>query len=73
MIRTLTGPSVAHTTSVGPVQPATIQLEIGQLLALGGIDTLRVDVEPLDPTVRLWSFVSVTNNDTHHVTTFSSR
>jgi hypothetical protein len=34
---------------------------------------LRVDIEPLDPTLRLWSFVSVTNNDTHHVTTFSSR
>jgi hypothetical protein len=71
--RTLTGPSTAHTVAGGPVQPATIQLEVGQLLALGGIDTLRVDIEPLDPTVRLWSFVSVTNNDTHHVTTFSSR
>lgn len=72
--RTLTVPQPAQTTIQDlPVQPGTIQLEIGQLLPLAGIETLRVDIEPLDAGLRLWSFVSVTNNDTHHVTTFSSR
>jgi hypothetical protein len=55
-----------------PSHPASLQLEIGQLLSLSGIRTLRVDVEPVDAATRLWSFVSVTNSDTHHVTTFSA-
>lgn len=74
VVRALTVPQPPQTTIQDlPVQPGTIQLEIGQLLPLAGIDTLRVDIEPLDAGLRLWSFVSVTNNDTHHVTTFSSR
>lgn len=53
--------------------PGYLQAELGQLLTLAGIDTVRVEITPLDPAVRLWSFVSVTNNETHHVTTFSQR
>ncbi|HYC61461.1 MAG TPA: hypothetical protein VEK79_18040 [Thermoanaerobaculia bacterium] len=72
LTRTLSAPGV----TVGdhrPLHPGTIQFEIGQLLPLAGIETLRVDVEPLESGLRLWSFVSVTNNETHHVTTFSAQ
>jgi hypothetical protein len=51
--------------------PAYLQLDPGQVTALAGVQTLRIDVEPLDEGLSLWSFVSVTNNATHHVTTFS--
>jgi len=72
LTRTLSAPGL----TVGdnrPLHPGTIQFEIGQQLPLAGIDTLRVDIEPLESGLRLWSFVSVTNNDTHHVTTFSAQ
>jgi hypothetical protein len=52
-----------------PVYPALAQLTLGQLLATDGIESLRVEIQPIDPGVRIWSFVSITNNDTHHVTT----
>jgi hypothetical protein len=42
-------------------------------MSLQGIDTLRVDVRPITEGTRIWSFVSVTNNETHHVTTFSAQ
>jgi hypothetical protein len=54
-----------------PVHPGYLELDPGALTPLGGISTLRVEIEPLDEGLRLWSFVSVTNNETHHVTTFS--
>lgn len=57
------------TTARLPAHPASVQLELGQLTALTGLETVRVEVEPLDEGVRLWSFVSITNNLTHHVTT----
>jgi hypothetical protein len=69
IVRTLSAPQNGEMPSF----PGTIQLEIGQLLPLAGLDTIRVDVEPLDAGLRLWSFVSVTNNETHHVTTFSAQ
>ena len=57
---------------LAPSIPGYLQIDLGQLLNASGIEKLRVDVEPVDPGVRLWAFVSVTNNDTHHVTTFSA-
>jgi hypothetical protein len=70
--RTLSLPQGARTTVAGlPTHPAVIQFEIGQVISLAGISTLRVDISPDTPGLRLWSFVSVTNNETHHVTTFS--
>lgn len=73
VVRTLTAPpgNVRTTPQLLPAYPGYLQLELGQLLNLAGIDTVRVDVEPVEAGVRLWSFVSVTNNETHHVTTFS--
>lgn len=68
--RTLT---LAHsgrvTTALLPTHAAVLQAELGQLLPLAGLESLRVEIEPVDPTLRLWAFVSITNNDTHHVTT----
>ena len=62
----------ARTTVAGlPTHPAVIQLDLGQVLSLADVSTLRIDISPDTPGLRLWSFVSVTNNETHHVTTFS--
>lgn len=55
-----------------PSHPSFAQFQLDQLLALGGIGSLRVEIAPLDGG-RIWSFVSVTNNETHHVTTFSAQ
>lgn len=56
-----------------PLVPAYLQLDPGTLGSLEGAGTMRVEVEPVDAGVRLWSFISVTNNQTHHVTTFSAQ
>jgi Domain of unknown function DUF11 len=56
------------TTALLPTHPAYAQEELSQLLPLEGLEPLRVEIEPVTPGVRLWAFVSVTNNDTHHVT-----
>jgi hypothetical protein len=56
-----------------PLVSAYLQLDPGTLGSLEGAGTIRVEVEPLDAGLRLWSFVSVTNNQTHHVTTFSAQ
>lgn len=34
-------------------------------------DRLRIEITPVTPGVRFWAFVSVTNNDTQHVTTIT--
>lgn len=51
--------------------PAYLQLDPLQLASLAGATTMRIEVEPIDLGI-VWSFVSVTNNETHHVTTFSA-
>lgn len=56
------------TTALLPTHPAYAQEELSQLLPLEGLEPLRVEIEPVTPGVRLWAFVSVTNNETHHVT-----
>lgn len=72
VLRALTLPAGAHATIQGrPTHPAVLQLDLSQLASLDGAETVRVDIEPFDAGLKLWSFVSVTNNDTHHVTTFS--
>jgi hypothetical protein len=54
-----------------PVNPAYLQLDPATLASLAGATTMRVEVESLEAGLKLWSFVSITNNDTHHVTTFT--
>jgi hypothetical protein len=56
------------TSALLPTHPAYAQAELAQLGSLAGMESLRVEVEPLDPGVRLWAFVSIVNNETHHVT-----
>ena len=47
-------------------------LLIGDLLAeapqLIGKGPLRIDVSPFESATRAWGYVSITNNDTQHVT-----
>lgn len=56
-----------------PRYPAYDELALGQLLALEGVDDLRIEVDPLTEGSRIWAFVSITNNDTHHVTLVSAQ
>ena len=35
---------------------------------LGAVPLLRIEVTPVTPGLRFWTFVSVTNNETQHVT-----
>lgn len=52
-----------------PSHPGYLELNPRELVALDGVDTFRIEVEPVDAGLRFWAFVSVTNNETHHVTT----
>jgi hypothetical protein len=52
--------------------PAYLELDPASLASLGA-GTMRIEVSPLDEGVRIWGFVTATNNETHHVTTFSAR
>jgi len=73
--RELTVSPYARTTTSEhlPTHPAYLELNPAALLpSTAGITTLRIEIAPLDGA-RIWSFVSVTNNDTHHVTTVSAR
>jgi hypothetical protein len=57
-----------------PMFPAYAQLDLGQIMQLNGVRTVRIDIDPEGvPQVPIWAFVSVTNNETHHVTTFSAQ
>ncbi|HYR26952.1 MAG TPA: hypothetical protein VEU30_00715 [Thermoanaerobaculia bacterium] len=67
----LTQPAEFASTAQLPVHPAIAQFDLRQLLPLEGISSLRVEIEPADPAARIWSFISITNNETHHVTTVS--
>lgn len=72
VLQSLTLPAGAITTIQDrPTHPAVLQVDLAQLASFADADTVRVDVEPFDEGLKLWSFVSVTNNETHHVTTFS--
>ena len=66
-------PHETTTTALLPVHPATAQINPIAGIDLAGVHRLRIDIEPLDQGLRLWSFVSITNNRTHHVTTVSQR
>lgn len=75
VVRTLSlrEPMLSVTPQQLPVHPAYLQLDPATLASLEGATTMRVEVDPLEAGLRLWSFVSITNNDTHHVTTFTAQ
>jgi len=54
-----------------PARPAYLQLDSLTTLfpALSQVERFRVEIEPLTPGLRYWAFVSITNNETQHVTT----
>lgn len=56
------------TTAQLPAFPASSQLDLGSLTDLSKYRSIRADIRPLDEGVRIWGFVSITNNETHHVT-----
>lgn len=37
-------------------------------LGLEGISRIRLEIEPVAPTTRVWAFMSITHNETQHVT-----
>jgi len=56
---TLAGPSsVVAYAQLGPFPPE-----------LFDASTVRIEIEPVTPNMRYWGFVSITNNETQHVTT----
>ena len=56
-----------------PTHPSYLQLQLSDLVSLAGLTTIRVEIEAVDPVLRFWCFVSITNNDTHHVTTVTQQ
>lgn len=71
---TLTVPANNNTASVLqlPVRPGFAQLMIGDAFPeAAGQTTVRLEITPLTSPLRYWAFVSVTNNDTQHVTTIT--
>lgn len=72
-IVTLALPPDASVIRDMPTRPAYAQLDPLALLEAHGMRSLRVEIAPLDPGARIWAFLSLTNNDTHHVTTLSAR
>jgi len=63
-------------TSGGGVNshPGYVELNgIGSLPELAGWRRIRIDIEPVTTGLRFWAFVSVTNNETHHITVITLR
>jgi hypothetical protein len=45
--------------------------DLSRIAPLAGYDRVLIEIEPLTSGLRFWSFVSVTDNDTQHVTTIT--
>lgn len=56
------------TTAQLPAAPALAQVDLTPLVDAAVYERLRLSVRPVTPGVRLWGIVSITNNETHHVT-----
>ena len=67
-IVTLRSPSGLPEAIPGYAQIGNLTDTYPQLLSA---DRLRIEITPVTPGVRFWAFVSVTNNDTQHVTTIT--
>lgn len=54
-----------------PLEPAVAVLNDFRAAfpGIGETDRIRLDIRPVDEALRLWAFVSVTNNDTQQATT----
>ncbi|HEX6097832.1 MAG TPA: hypothetical protein VF432_16015 [Thermoanaerobaculia bacterium] len=56
------------TTAQLPAAPAMAQVDLTPLVDAAAYERVRVSVRPVTPGLRLWGVVSITNNETHHVT-----
>lgn len=66
---TLRPPDHSYGAPELPVQPETVEIDfLGGIPELAGHDRVRVELES---TRRIWGYVSVTNNETQHVTVVS--
>ena len=48
--------------------PRMASIPLWAISELSGVQVVRIEVEPLTQGLRFWAFVSVTNNNTQHVT-----
>jgi len=70
-VASLHGSEVKVTTALLPAHPAIAQLDLSALVPAGPYSRLRVIVQPLEQDAKVWGFVSITNNQTSHVTIVS--
>ncbi|HYH06445.1 MAG TPA: IPT/TIG domain-containing protein [Thermoanaerobaculia bacterium] len=67
---TLREPEVGAGSREFPMQPETTEIDfLGGISQLAGHDRVRVEIE--SATRKIWAYVSVTNNETQHVTVVS--
>jgi len=59
------------TTALLPFRPGCVQLELSSIPEVRGHEGIRIELQPLTPQLRYWVFVSITNNETQHVTTIT--
>jgi len=59
--------------SPSPGWPAMAQLAFADIAGASLVNgtRLRLEIMPITPSLRIWAFVSVTNNETQHVTTIT--
>lgn len=66
------GAATLPSDSAFPNNPAYAELtNLRQLPNVGAHTTIRVEIEPVSPGLRYWSFISVTNNVTQRVSTIT--
>ncbi|HEX8169336.1 MAG TPA: hypothetical protein VF824_02215 [Thermoanaerobaculia bacterium] len=53
--------------------PGYASIALSALPELGGVERIRVEIEPLDTTGDYWAFVSATHNETQQVTIIAPR
>lgn len=56
------------TTALLPSHPAMVQVDLSSLIPAGRYSRVRVQARPQEDGMKLWGFVSITNNTTSHVT-----
>jgi hypothetical protein len=55
------------------LHPAYAQVSLSDIPEVRTAETVRIEVVPQSPAMRFWGFVSVTNNETQHVTNIGPR
>src|SRR5207245_445 len=54
-------------------QPGFLELGPDAIASTAGYSRLRIDIEPTDAMTQIWTFASITNNETQHVTIIEPR